>query len=214
MIRYSKIPALLIFSVLTFSAHGASFNYNYTTESTLFTANDGTMTEWLHLDHLSGVSYVDMLDKFTNESAYEGYQYATRSEVGLLTQQLLGFDWSTISEGSSSSYIGRTSALASIFGYSSLSPSFVYGVTADVHPTFSVNPGDRRYELQAYDPDPNSNTDNEHMSADGISGISSIGSQNGHFAYRSVSAVPLPTSVWLFGSGLVGLIGVARRKKA
>ena len=29
-----------------------------------------------------------------------------------------------------------------------------------------------------------------------------------------VSAVPVPTAVWLFGSGLVGLIGFARRKQA
>ena len=30
----------------------------------------------------------------------------------------------------------------------------------------------------------------------------------------SVSAVPVPAAVWLFGSGLIGLIGVARCKKA
>ena len=29
-----------------------------------------------------------------------------------------------------------------------------------------------------------------------------------------ISAVPVPAAVWLFGSGLIGLIGVARRKKA
>jgi hypothetical protein len=29
-----------------------------------------------------------------------------------------------------------------------------------------------------------------------------------------VSAIPVPAAVWLFGSGLVGLVGVARRKKA
>ena len=29
-----------------------------------------------------------------------------------------------------------------------------------------------------------------------------------------VSAVPVPAAVWLFGSGLVGLIGIARRKKS
>ena len=30
----------------------------------------------------------------------------------------------------------------------------------------------------------------------------------------NVGAVPIPAAVWLFGSGLLGLIGVARRKKA
>jgi hypothetical protein len=29
-----------------------------------------------------------------------------------------------------------------------------------------------------------------------------------------VSSVPVPAAVWLFGSGLLGLIGIARRKKA
>jgi hypothetical protein len=29
-----------------------------------------------------------------------------------------------------------------------------------------------------------------------------------------VSAVPIPAAVWLFGSGLLGLVGIARRKKA
>ena len=30
----------------------------------------------------------------------------------------------------------------------------------------------------------------------------------------NASAVPVPAAVWLFGSGLLGLVGVARRKKA
>ena len=30
----------------------------------------------------------------------------------------------------------------------------------------------------------------------------------------SVALVPVPAAVWLFGSGLIGLVGVARRKKA
>jgi hypothetical protein len=34
------------------------------------------------------------------------------------------------------------------------------------------------------------------------------------FAANTVSAVPLPAAVWLFGSGLMGLVGVSRRRKA
>lgn len=33
-------------------------------------------------------------------------------------------------------------------------------------------------------------------------------------ASLAVSAVPIPAATWLFGSGLIGLIGIARRKKA
>ena len=29
----------------------------------------------------------------------------------------------------------------------------------------------------------------------------------------ALAAVPVPAAVWLFGSGLLGLIGIARRKK-
>ena len=34
------------------------------------------------------------------------------------------------------------------------------------------------------------------------------------YASFTVSAVPIPAAVWLFGSGLLGLVGMARRKKA
>ena len=33
------------------------------------------------------------------------------------------------------------------------------------------------------------------------------------FTNVSTTAVPVPAAVWLFGSGLVGLIGIARKKK-
>ena len=46
-----------------------------------------------------------------------------------------------------------------------------------------------------------------------IQGMLDIGSGNS-LHVTSVSAVPVPAAVWLFGSGLLGLIGVARRKKA
>jgi hypothetical protein len=40
----------------------------------------------------------------------------------------------------------------------------------------------------------------------------SLNSQSGEFGFYS--PVPLPATVWLFGSGLLGLVGMARRKKS
>ncbi len=48
---------------------------------------------------------------------------------------------------------------------------------------------------------------------DGLNEYESIASASGNVTL-SITAVPLPAAVWLFGSGLIGLIGVARRKKA
>ncbi len=47
----------------------------------------------------------------------------------------------------------------------------------------------------------------------GVQGFLDIGSGNS-LHVTSVSAVPVPAAAWLFGSGLLGLIGVARRKTA
>jgi len=47
----------------------------------------------------------------------------------------------------------------------------------------------------------------------GIKVLLDIGSGNS-MTVTSISSVPIPAAIWLFGSGLVGLIWVARRKKA
>lgn len=41
-----------------------------------------------------------------------------------------------------------------------------------------------------------------------------VGSAFGTFSYAAAvpASVPVPAAAWLFGSGLLGLIGVARRK--
>jgi hypothetical protein len=48
---------------------------------------------------------------------------------------------------------------------------------------------------------------------DGIRGFFDIGSGDSMHV-TSISSVPVPAAVWLFGSGLLGLVGMARRKKA
>jgi hypothetical protein len=34
------------------------------------------------------------------------------------------------------------------------------------------------------------------------------------FTYASFTPIPVPAAVWLFGSGLLGLVGISRRKKS
>ena len=58
----------------------------------------------------------------------------------------------------------------------------------------------------------------------GISGFPSSGSWSGlssnpgvshiQVLARGVAEVPIPAAAWLFGSGLIGLAGIARRKKS
>jgi hypothetical protein len=40
-----------------------------------------------------------------------------------------------------------------------------------------------------------------------------INDATGTVSYVGVSAVPVPAAIWLFGSGLLGLVGISRRKK-
>ena len=50
----------------------------------------------------------------------------------------------------------------------------------------------------------------------GVTGTSPQSQATGHYAWAvhdgDIGAVPIPSAVWLFGSGLIGLISVARRK--
>ena len=43
--------------------------------------------------------------------------------------------------------------------------------------------------------------------------LAGVGLGDGVITISSISKVPVPAAIWLFGSGLLGLIGIARRKK-
>lgn len=74
--------------------------------------------------------------------------------------------------------------------------------------TFDIDPGDDFYVVAS-------------MGASGQNGIADAWNtltlnfdDDTGLTAASISNVPLPAAVWLFGSGLLGLIGISRRKKA
>ena len=57
-------------------------------------------------------------------------------------------------------------------------------------------------------------TPNSVATASYAGGTNTINEINGTFLLHDVPAIPIPPTVWLFGSGLLGLVGMARRKKS
>ncbi len=85
--------------------------------------------------------------------------------------------------------------------------------------------GDWQLELSTLVIDPNSTTDK--LKLGGTAWLTGVANNNGFdrtaatwtfsantaSSYSmSITAVPVPAAVWLFGTGLIGLVGVARRK--
>ena len=52
------------------------------------------------------------------------------------------------------------------------------------------------------------------FSGDTVWQIEGIANLDGNVDLSGAPAVPIPAAVWLFGSGLLGLVGVARRKRS
>ncbi len=86
----------------------------------------------------------------------------------------------------------------------------------DVQLTFDEAPG-QDFFIESSAPDvPNGRLLQIYGFADGISGtvlrFEGNGSINPEFRVSNITVVPVPAAVWLLGSGLLGLIGLARRK--
>ena len=104
----------------------------------------------------------------------------------------------------------------------SLNPEDVNGCTALSGPCIIVTP--HTFFTAVSDPVPDvwiqglsveiSQSMTVSLTPDLFTGWRDFDFPNTTYAVWEVSAVPVPAAVWLFASGLLGLIGVARRKKA
>ncbi len=208
MFKRTFIFILALFSSLV---NAATIDFNFTATSSLFTANNGTQTEWLHLSESTNYSYNDIITELGNGGVFEGYTLAARADVGLVTEQLFGWNWSSLANGYNTAYQGYTDQAATVWGYSDQAAyhNQVTGLTSDFSSGYPV-------QLAANDPtssiDPN--YDKDLIYSLSIIDPTSSGHYFGSFLYKDVAPVPIPAAAWLFGSGLLGLIGFSKRKKA
>jgi hypothetical protein len=193
----------------------------------LITRDTSTALDWLKLTETSNRSYNDVSTQFGSGGDFEGMRYASSQEVIDLYLNNFLID---LSPGTSIDPIAgydsniATAAfwLGNIFKASDPDPTVypfgVLGITAEdwnASGYLPVSPEDAHVRMGAYQ-----YRDNDTLPPGNVSIYNPQGEYyqydtNMQVFYGSylVSNIPLPASVWLFGSGLLGLAGISRRKK-
>ncbi len=202
---------ILIFAILVMVISSQSYAATVTLSDYFVTASPGRSWSYIYTDDTTGGAYGNGIagDEFTvtdaPESVFMLSFFPPTVETGTLylleaNNIFLYFEFIdslTVPAGTFSNVLA-VSALDSNFSANS----------------FNSNP------LVAINPAITAGVTDVSWYADGIGEIKFLGvrandgSIDGGFELTNyVSAVPVPAAVWLFGSGLVGLIGIARRKK-
>lgn len=195
---------LLSASLTTHAALVDMGGYNHDTSTGL---------HWLDLTYTDGMTYTSAPGIYLGRS----WRYATNAEV----EQMFSSHFVTISPTSPGfSYEGSLppSTITNIHNYLSIFGLTQYQGTYGYHGSLAFyNDEDGVVRIagpQFYNTDNGSDTYNmyalEHptdYTAMATSGSIDVG-------VFLVSEVPVPAAVWLLGSGLIGLVGMARRRKA
>lgn len=201
-----------LFVILTAATQAATFTYGSTTS--IYTDDSGNQSEWLHLDQTWNLAYGYVSAQLAPGGIFDGYRYASRSEVGAVTESLFGFNWAGLPSGWSTDYQGFTDLAGSFFSvYLGAGPTdWVRGVTADA-PTDPVYVG-YHFALDLWDPNSSifGPSTMDSLSSDWLWSDSSIERALGHFLVKSTdSAMPVPSVLYLLGFGVVGLMGATHR---
>ena len=188
-------------------------------DDNLITQDTNSGLEWLDLTVTVGMSYDAVSAQLGVGGDYEGWRYATTSElIGFF--DAFGGD-SGYYSGWSTQNNGLFDVIAPYWGdlfcsnYSSCPTG--EGYSQVIHNGI-FSDASNATRSQIYDRPVNGQPDvttYDNVLVDGIQIPNTIALEGmGSALVRDVSAVPVPAAAWLFGSGLLGLIGVARRKKA
>jgi len=217
------ILALLLFGALSYSTTSNSAVIEadlFNTGDTLLTKDTSNGLYWLDVTLNVGMSYNDVLALTQPGGIYEGFRYATEAEFEALILSA-GLIYAGTTFPADQDKIDNAIALIDMMGitYDISTDPFdrIYGFYAllDEIPVHGTYANDPNYRIHA--------TVQRQIYLSGLENISAstlpfdVFSIDGPYpagGHLLVSNVPIPAAIWLFGSGLIGLIGFARRKKS
>ena len=211
-----KLTSVVIGLTLSTSLNASIISVDWqTTDDNLITQDTENNLEWLDLTATTNLSYDYVSSQLGVGGVFEGWRYALSTDViGFLDE--FGGDsnyyngWSTQNNGlfdAVSEYWGDTYCYFDGCAVGSGSSS---AIIADE--SFFTN----HMRTYLYDGSihPSSLTEDRVNVLYSLTADSVADPLIGHALVREISTVPVPAAVWLFGSGLIGLVGFSRRKKA
>ena len=175
----------------------------------MITSDDSTGLEWLDLTETVGMSYDQVTAQMATGGSLAGWSYATSSQIASLFDSAGGSgDYTGWSEANN----GVVESVSAFWGYSRALTKFSKFLFAEVDTT---RPDANHRYGQISDGLNSTNWETgDYMVIMRASWPDAYGESYTSSALVRASVVPVPAAVWLFGSGLIGLISVARRNKA
>lgn len=207
---------------LSLSANAALVSVDWqSTGDGLLVKDTTTQLEWLKLTETMGMSYADVSSQLGVGGSFEGLRYATNAEVINLFTDYFGIPLGSLTYGEVPGYIDPGVRVAS----ETLGDGVSGGTDASSGPnanyilvgyTGELMMDGSRFVLGAHtrwsDTDYFTAQDPVPLSAAYDARSAGFDLARGSYLVRT-SVIPLPTAVVLFGSGLLGLTAVARRRK-
>jgi hypothetical protein len=175
----------------------------------LLTRDTASGLEWLDLTTTVGLSWNSLVHEGAGGWLAQGFRHATTAEVsGLFSHAGISQTppvWAVTGEAA------QVSNLLQLIGITETGPSGrkkAFGITAsEAAPGFHVASclGVRGNGLTSAVVECKQLADTAVL-------VGNAGYSTGHYLVREASAVPLPGAVFLFGSGLIGMLPLMRRK--
>ncbi len=216
--KYLKLATLTTALVLSTSANAAIISVDWQNAGdNMITQDTASGLEWLDLTVTSFRSYNDISSKLGDGQEFDGWRYATTTEISGFFDAFGGDSnyyngWSTQNNGLFDKIAPYWGDLVCVeIGCVQPGDGASAFITSEADPVYGASW--QRYGY-LYDNVYDSLSAAEDRVVLDLSQVAVDGAGNYQFGSALVrtSVVPVPAAVWLFGSGLIGLIGVARRK--